>query len=966
MEPLECRIALAADGLVDVGVQPDGGLEGKIVYLNAGHGNQAANTTNGAWSWQRPRLLNMIEDLGNQDQMSFLADYLFRAGATVVPMRPIGYQPNEVVLDNVDVGVTFSGAWSNSNSTIYFGEAGETPYKYASTSATETAVATYRPTITVAGYYPVYAWTRSGSDRAADQLYRVNHSGGSTEVTVNHRMVGNGMIYLGTYYFEAGTAGSVEISNRSSESGRVVIADMIRFGNGMGDTDQGAGVSGRSREDELSLYWIKWQVDHSQGVPLSSYRSSSTNVDGEANVGASPRYAAYMNREQEGTLADRLLISYHSNAGGGRGVTVLHNTASGGATPNQLQLAQILGTEINGDLVAQNGQFEHAWYNRGSDITYQADFNYGELNDGWINGEFDATIIEIAFHDNQLDAELLRDARVRDAAAKASYHGIVKYFRSVDGNSTPLTMLPGKVTQVRTEGTVAGSVKITWTPPASNSYNGDAPTGYRIYGSTNCYGFDGGTYVVGGATTSFVMTGLDAAAGPYYFKVVAVNAGGEGAGSEVVAATPVASAKKVLIVNGFDRLDRNMNPIQTAAGGPVERVRPLQSNSYDYAVQLASAIRANAPNLQIDATSNEYVSSGAINLSDYEAVFWILGEESTTTRTFDALEQTKVSAYLSSGGMLFLSGSEIGWDLEAQGGGASFYNNVLKADYVADDAATYSVTGAAGSIFAGLSATFDNGAQTYNVDYPDRIAPLGGAAAALNYATGGAAAIQYTDGASGSQIVMLAFPFETITSPAMRNSVMQRVVDYFNLLAPPTPVADFNSDGMVDGVDFLAWQRGFGKTDAAMQDGDADFDGTVGGSDLDVWKAQFGGSPPSPLVASVAAISAEEGDALSPVPESSQMPAHQSASLDGLAGIPSLRTASESPRRRTASQDARWSEASGSSKSMLTDAAVTTLEGRKKPLPEIELASGNAVDNAARTAIFEKLGGSPLESALAR
>ena len=138
IEPLESRVALAAAGLVDVGVQPDGGIEGKIVYLNGGHGNKAANTANGAWSWQRPRLLGMIEDLGNQDQMSFLAGYLFRAGATVVPMRPIGYQPNEVVLDNVDVGVTFSGGWSDSSSTIYFGDAGETPYRDATTSATET------------------------------------------------------------------------------------------------------------------------------------------------------------------------------------------------------------------------------------------------------------------------------------------------------------------------------------------------------------------------------------------------------------------------------------------------------------------------------------------------------------------------------------------------------------------------------------------------------------------------------------------------------------------------------------------------------------------------------------------------------------------------------------------------------------------------------------------------------------
>ena len=849
LESLESRIALAAAGLVDVGVQPDGGLDGKIIYLNGGHGNQAANTSNGAWSWQRPRLLGMIEDLGNQDQMSFLADYLFRAGATVVPLRPVGYQPNEVVLDNVDVGVTFSGAWSNSTSPIYFGEAGETPYRFAATSATETAVATYRPTITVAGHYPVYAWTRSGSDRAADQLYRVNHSGGSTEVTVNHRMVGNGMVYLGTYYFEAGTAGSVEISNRSSEAGRVVIADMIRFGNGMGDTDRGGGVSGRSREDELSLYWIKWQVDNSQGVPLSSYRSSDGSEDGSANVSAIPRFATYMNRESEGSLSDRLFISYHSNAGGGRGVTVLHNTASGGATPNQLMLAQLLGTEINNDLVAQNGKFEHTWFNRGSSITYQADFNYGELSNFTIDGEFDATIIEAAFHDNQLDAELLRDPKVRDAIARASYQGIVRYFRAVDGNSTPLTMLPGQVTQVRATAVANGSVQVSWTAPSTNNYNGDAPVGYRIYGSTNGYGFDGGTYVAGGGTTTFTMTGLSAAEGPYYFKVVAVNAGGEGAASEVVAAAPIVSAKKVLIVNGFDRLDRTLNPIQTAAGGPIERVRPQQSNSFDYAVQVASAIRAGAPELQIDATSNEFVISGAVNLDDYEAVFWILGEESTANRTFDAVEQAKATAYINGGGKLFLSGSEIGWDLDSQGNGASFYNNVLKADYVADDANTYNASGAAGSIFAGISLTFDNGAQSYNVDYPDRITPLGGALSALTYSTGGSAGIQYTNAGTGSQIVMLAFPFETITSAATRNAMLERVIEYFSLLVAPEPIADFDGNGRVDGNDFLAWQRGFGKLNPQLADGDANADGVVDANDLAAWKAQFGNPAPPAFVA---------------------------------------------------------------------------------------------------------------------
>ena len=911
LEPLESRVALTAAGLVDVGVQPDGGLEGKIVYLNGGHGNQAANTGNGAWSWQRPRLLGMIEDLGNQDQMSFLADYLFRAGATVVPMRPIGYQPNEVVLDNVDVGVTFSGGWSDSSSTIYFGDAGETPYRYASTSATETAVATYRPTITVAGHYPVYAWTRSGSDRAADQLYRVNHSGGSTEVTVNHRMVGNGMIYLGTYYFEAGTAGSVEISNRSSEAGRVVIADMIRFGNGMGDTDRGAGVSGRSREDELSLYWIKWQVDHSQGVPLSSYRSSATNVDGDANVGASPRYAAYMNREQEGTLADRLLISYHTNAGGGRGVTVLHNTNSGGATPNQLQLAQILGTEINADMVAQNGLFEHSWFNRGSNITYQASFNYGELNNGWISGEFDATIIEAAFHDDQLDAELLRDAEVRDAIARSSYQGIVKYFRAVDGNTTPLTMLPGKVTQVRAETVGNGSVQVTWNAPDGNSYNGDAPTGYRIYGSTNGYGFDGGTYVAGGATTTFTMTGLDPDAGPYFFKVVAVNAGGEGTGSEVVAAAPQVSAKKVLIVNGFDRLDRTQNPIQTAAGGPVERVRPRQSNSYDYVAQVAAAIHAGAPNLQVDSTSNEYIAAGAVDLSDYDAVFWILGEESTANRTFDAMEQAKVEAFIVGGGHFFVSGSEIGWDLDQANNGRAFFESTLQGNYVSNDAAVYNVVGPAGGLFAGLSFSFDDGSQYYDVDAPDVIAPQSGAVSVLTYGGrgGGSAATQATGTEGRGNVVMFGFPFETITSQSMRSAVMERVIDYFSLLATPEPVADFNADGFVDGSDFLAWQRGFSSANPALADGDSNADGAVDATDLAAWQTQFGN--PSPVIAEAASAAAVAS--LFAV-EESVPPTLAARDLSALAGCRAPVEIVGSPQQiDLALDDARWQLAGASS-----------------------------------------------------
>src|SRR5436190_7437083 len=151
MQRLEPRLLLAA-----ICTQPVGALSGKIIFTSGGHGFTADNTGTGGWSTQRGLTNGMVEDFGNQDQMTAYVNYLFNAGATVVPMRPVGYQPNEVVLDNDSPGVTFSGSWSNSTGTIFYGTAGDVPYKFATTSATETAVAKYTPNIAVAGFYPVY------------------------------------------------------------------------------------------------------------------------------------------------------------------------------------------------------------------------------------------------------------------------------------------------------------------------------------------------------------------------------------------------------------------------------------------------------------------------------------------------------------------------------------------------------------------------------------------------------------------------------------------------------------------------------------------------------------------------------------------------------------------------------------------------------------------------------------------
>ena len=77
--------------------------------------------------------------------------------------------------------------------------------------------------------------------------------------------------------------------------------------------------------------------------------------------------------------------------------------------------------------------------------------------------------------------------------------------------------------------------------------------------------------------------------------------------------------------------------------------------------------------------------------------------------------------------------------------------------------------------------------------------------------------------------------------------------------AVPVQNADFNDDGIVDGADFLTWQRGFGGT-ASLEAGDANNDGVVDAADLAIWREQYGSdgssvtAVPEPAACSLALV----------------------------------------------------------------------------------------------------------------
>src|ERR1017187_237918 len=177
----------------------------------------------------------------NAGHWSFVGQFSFAAGTSnfirvldnfsdatnvaVVDGVKLVYANADLVLDNTNAEMNFAGSWSTGTSAT---DKYKADYRYASSTATAMATATYRPNFPNAGLYDVFVWYPQGGNRATNAPWTISFFGGSTNVLVNQQTNGGFWLQIAAARpFSAGTNGFVQLVNNAGPS--IVVADAMKF-----------------------------------------------------------------------------------------------------------------------------------------------------------------------------------------------------------------------------------------------------------------------------------------------------------------------------------------------------------------------------------------------------------------------------------------------------------------------------------------------------------------------------------------------------------------------------------------------------------------------------------------------------------------------------------------------------------------------------------------------------------------
>lgn len=818
------------------------GLQNRHIALWQSHGLYYAQTAH-RWEWQRARMFGTVEDLFTQSfVLPYLTPMLENAGATILIPRERDTQIHEIIIDNdrSTPGSEYKEldgekAWSDGEK-AGFGHIqatytnGENPFTQGTYRQTVTqrkgkeSLIEWIPEIPESGNYAVYASYQSFPNSTEQALYTIHHAGGETTIAVNQTMGGGTWIYLGNFKFTAHEQAHerIVLTNQSNKSGKIITADAIKIGGGMGNIARSplespypieAETSGYPRFTEAARYWLQWA-----GMPDSIYSKSAFHNDYQDDIYARPRWVNYL-KEQTHIPID-MAFAFHSDAGttpddsiiGTLGIYMSKSNDGIYTNRKSREIARDLTDMIQTQILSDVRKvYNPQWSRRGM------------WNQSYIEAripDVPTMLLELLSHQNFADMRYGLDPRFRFLICRAIYKGMLRYICFQNKQEPIVQPLPPD--RLYTELVETNKVRIGWKAVQDTLEESASPTAYILYSRKDSGGFDNGTLVKGEEIILPIETGII-----HSYKVAAVNKGGISFPSEIVSVYRSPKGEKdktVLIVNGFDRIsgpasfesaadslagflyavDRGVPYLNDIAfiGDQFEFRRSATWNSNDnnghgdsynnYAGQVIAGNTFDYPFIHGQAMaetgysfvscSHKSLAEGVVKPDTYPIIDLILGKQRQPVIT--PVLQDTLRGYLAQGGNLLVSGTNLFSDSWGNAQDRTFVEEVLKGKLASRNASKEGIVNSCASPYGYINGRYTFRTRPnpicYSIESVDGVLPADKLAHTI---------LRYPENNIGAGIVyegkyrtcLLSFPFEALQTPSERNRLMESILRFFSI-----------------------------------------------------------------------------------------------------------------------------------------------------------------------------------------
>lgn len=607
---------------------PRNGMTGDIVALWASHGRYFKPGSN-RWYWQRPELFQVTEDTNTMGYiLPYVTPMIENAGGYVLLPRERNINRNEVIVDNDtnEDGQVFSQPYYKEKTGTEKWITGELEgfiYDIPDFRDTENPFenGTYRQTNTITsgkqslaawyadipedGEYAIYVSYKTLPNSTEDAHYTVNYSGGSTDFIVNQTMGGGTWVYLGTFPLEAGYSEEepvVLLSNLSDNKGKIITADAVKIGGGMGNIARSDSRTDiyidPSSPEESDISYLSGLTDEDPVEEVEEFNSKIESAKKAVQNGYTPSFSTSgLPRFLEGArywlhwagFPEDVYSPYHGTDDykddyTSRGIWVNYLAGGSRVLPDEpglnipVDVAMALHSDAGkkpddsfvgtlGIYMTNNGDYYKDGTPRANSraltdmLLRQITMDVRQtLEPNWVRRamwdksyvearvpEVPTSLVEFLSHQNYADMKYCLDPDFRFTVSRAIYKALGRFVAERKDKKFIVQPLPVKDFSITRS--KKGSYKLKWNPTMDPLEPTASPDKYIIMERTgNQLGF----HKVGEtASTQFEINVDDSDI--HSFRVIAANEGGVSFPSETLVLKENGD-NPVLIVNGFTRV----------------------------------------------------------------------------------------------------------------------------------------------------------------------------------------------------------------------------------------------------------------------------------------------------------------------------------------------------------------------------------------------------------------------------